>query len=134
MTNSFLFPYHFRFIGLLIFIPSLIIGSLDLYFENNLLSSFTTEFTDEISSIGIIVGLMLIAFSKFRNEDEMISYWRLQSLKFSFIVNYSILVIQIIVFYDFNFISVLIYNMFTPLLVYILSLQIILFLLKEDKL
>jgi hypothetical protein len=78
--------------------------------------------------------LMLIAFSKFRNEDEMISYWRLQSLKFSFIVNYSILVIQIIVFYDFNFISVLIYNMFTPLLVYILSLQIILFLLKEDKL
>lgn len=76
-------------------------------------------YTDEIVAIGIILGLLLIAFSREKVEDEMISQLRLEALQWSVYANYLILTVAILAVYDLAFIDVMVYNMFTVLLVFV---------------
>ncbi|UFH56029.1 hypothetical protein [Spirosoma sp. KNUC1025] len=140
MITKWLFPHRFRLIGWLVFIPSAILGLANMYddfspkwFVADILGSSMTvtsghsvshltniqNLTDEIAAIGIIVGLLLVAFSKEKVEDEMISRLRLEALQWSVYANYIILMIAIVTVYDMAFFSVMIYNMFTVLLVFI---------------
>jgi hypothetical protein len=79
----------------------------------------TNNLTNELAGLGAIVGLLLIAFSKERVEDEMISRLRLDALQWSIYANYLILAVAILTIYDGAFLTVMIYNMFTVLLVFI---------------
>ena len=114
MEPRFLFPHRFKLIGWIIAIPSIILGLLVLindfrfdfltvkvpfkYFfdggfsssddKGNVFSIF--NFTDEISVIGSILGLLLIAFSKVRVEDEYVSQIRLESLQWAIYLNFEI--------------------------------------------
>ena len=140
MKTKWLFPHSFRLIGWIIFVPSTILGLASLYadVEINWLTakalgkSITVAFgnsishlvdnqnlTDEVAAVGIIIGLLLIAFSKEKVEDEMISQLRLEALQWSVYANYIILAVAILTVYDTAFFSVMIYNMFTVLLVFI---------------
>ncbi len=65
------------------------------------------------------MGLLLIAFSREKIEDERTGRLRLEALQWSVYINYLILVVAIIVTYDGVFFSMMIYNMFTVLLVFI---------------
>lgn len=75
--------------------------------------------TDEIAAIGVIVGLLLVAFSREKVEDEMIGQLRLEALQWSVYANYIVLAIAILTLYDTAFFNVMVYNMFTVLLVFI---------------
>ncbi|WP_460969541.1 hypothetical protein [Spirosoma migulaei] len=144
MKTKWLFPHRFRLIGWLIFVPSTILGLASLYADfkiswltaNWLSESMTItsgnsithlmdnqDLTDEIAAIGVIVGLLLIAFSREKVEDEMISQLRLEALQWSVYANYIILAIAILTVYDTAFFNVMIYNMFTVLLVFILRFR-----------
>lgn len=79
--------------------------------ENNIL--------DEMASILLIMGALLIAFAKERFEDEFISKIRLESLVWATYVNYAILVLAIIFVYDLTFFWVLVFNMFTLLVFFL---------------
>jgi len=74
---------------------------------------------DELTAILAIVALAMIAFSKEKIEDEYIAKIRLDSLLNATYVNYLILIFCILFFYELSFLSVLIYNMFTLLVVFI---------------
>ncbi|WP_461130886.1 hypothetical protein [Spirosoma aerophilum] len=140
MKTKWLFPHRFRLIGWLIFVPSLVLGLAALYADfkinglsanwlsesltvssGNAIAHFTEnqDLTDEIASIGIIVGLLFIAFSREKVEDEMIGQLRLEALQWSVYANYAILAIAILTVYDMAFFNVMVYNMFTVLLVFI---------------
>lgn len=129
MLHSLLFPYRARYVGWLIFIPAAIWGIIVLYWE-----AFTEDyafsiefgdsikfgdFADEVAGVVVIVGLMLVAFSREKVEDEMIGRMRLEALQWSVYANYLILVVALVSVYDFAFFNVMIYNMFTLLLVFI---------------
>lgn len=74
---------------------------------------------DETISIALLVGLLLLAFSKEKIEDEWIQRVRLESLQWAILIN-SILLIAFTLFtYGMPFFSVMIYNMFTPLLIFV---------------
>lgn len=75
--------------------------------------------TNEVAGLGIIIGLMMIAFSREKVEDEMIGQLRLEALQWSVYANYLILAISMLTVFDEAFFSVMIYNMFTVLLVFI---------------
>lgn len=77
------------------------------------------DLTDETAAIGVIISLLLIAFSREKVEDEMIGQLRLEALQWSVYANYIVLLIAILMVYDTAFFSVMIYNMFTVLLVFI---------------
>lgn len=140
MKTKWLFPHRFRLIGWLIFVPSAVLGLAALYADFNLSwlvaemlnESMTIEsgnsvthlvntqnLTDEIAAIGVIVGLLLIAFSREKVEDEMINQLRLEALQWSVYANYIVLGIAILTIYDTAFFNVMVYNMFTVLLVFI---------------
>lgn len=144
MKTKWLFPYRFQLIGWVIFIPSAILGLAAMYADFSFswltidalsgsmrisLGASTTNLTntqnltDELAGLGVIVGLLFIAFSREKVEDEMISQLWLEALQWSVYANYAILMIAILTVYDGAFFSVMVYNMFTVLLVFIVRFQ-----------
>jgi hypothetical protein len=101
MKTNYLFPNRFKKIGWLLFIPGIILGIVFLIYESDIslfnisvfaiaeeeILSDATYFSilrnnvlDEITSLLLIIGALLIAFSKEKSEDEFISKIRLESL------------------------------------------------------
>ncbi|GAB3751596.1 hypothetical protein [Spirosoma pomorum] len=129
MNAKWLFPHRFRLIGWFLFIPSILLGLANRYTEfrfeqldvSGLLvfGEIGNNLTDEVAGLGVIVGSLLIAFSKEKVEDEMISRIRLEALQWSVYANYLLLAIAMLTLYSTAFLEVMIYNMFTVLLVFI---------------
>lgn len=127
MQAKWLFPHRYRLIGWLLFVPSLLLGvatvhdlvSLDFLTVQGAIFQGTNNLTNELAGLGVIIGLLMIAFSKERVEDEMIGRLRLDALQWSIYANYLILAVAILTVYDGAFLTVMIYNMFTVLLVFI---------------
>ncbi|MGV3559048.1 hypothetical protein [Larkinella arboricola] len=82
------------------------------------------NFTDEVAAIGIIIGLLFVAFSKEKVEDEMISRLRLESLQWAVYINYIVLGVLIILVHGGLFLEVMVYNMFTVLLMFIIRFRL----------
>lgn len=81
------------------------------FIENNIL--------DELICIALIVGGLLVAFSREPIEDEFILKLRLESLIWATWVNYLILLFAILFIYDFPFFTALVLHMTTTLLLFI---------------
>ena len=96
----------------------------DLGVQKSLFDSDSLNFTDEIASIGLIVSLLFIAFSKEKIEDEWISQLRLESLQFAVYLNYAVLSLQILLVHNTAFFDIMVYNMFSVLLLFILRFRI----------
>jgi hypothetical protein len=90
-----------------------------LFSDNSFFSISGNNFLDDISSILIIIGALLIAFSKEKFEDEFISKIRLESLVWATYINYAILTLAIIFVKDMTFFWVLVFNMFTLLVFFL---------------
>lgn len=141
MKSSVLFPHRFKKIGWFLFVPGLIMGLIYLflgeeYMQLNL-STFaiakqslfedTQYFTtiqnnvlDEIIGLLIIIGALFITFSREKIEDEYISRMRLNALVWATLINYSILILAIIFMHELVFFHVLVINMFTLLIFFII--------------
>ena len=134
MKNRFLLPAHYRKIGWVIFIPFLVLGifSLHMEFQSDWLdfrvrskgggwfdNSEIENFTNELASIGVLIGLIFIAFAREKVEDEFIMKLRLESLVVAVLVNYLLLFFAILLVYGADFIYVWVYNMYTVLILFI---------------
>ena len=141
MKLNFLFPNKFKRIGWLTLIPSVIIGLLILIYEYepsfldfNVPAIFVDELfsvnrktfrmvanniLNEILGVLIIISTFLVAFSKEKSEDEYISKIRFESLAWAVYFNYAILILTLLFIYDFAFLWVMVFNMFTVLLFFI---------------
>lgn len=80
---------------------------------------------DELVSIFIIVGGFLVGFTKEKIEDEFIYKLRKDSLVWALVVNYSILLVAILFVYDMSFLHILFFNMFTPLLFFVIRFSVL---------
>ncbi len=132
MKSRFLLPNSYRKIGWVIFIPFLILGvfSLHMDFEfdwlaftiredGGFLGNTSENFTNELAAIGVLIGLIFIAFSREKEEDEFMMKLRLDSLVVAVLVNYGLLFFAIIFVYGLDFIYVWVYNMYTVLIFFI---------------
>jgi hypothetical protein len=141
MKSNLLIPSRFKLIGLVILIPSILLGFCWRFFEfeigfltiksnHDRVSIFETHhvnFTDEIALVGIITSLLMIAFSREKQEDEFINRIRLESLQWAVLVNYGLLIIAAFVVYGWSFIDVMMYNMLTVLIIFIVRFHVILY-------
>jgi len=75
---------------------------------------------DELIALCIIIGGLVVGFSKEKVEDEFIYKLRKDSLVWAIIFNYIVLILAIVFIYDFSFFDVLVFNMFTPLLFFVI--------------
>ncbi len=142
MKSNFLFPHYFKKIGWFLFIPGIIAGIFFLINQEgpdflkvnvfaaaeqsifgghtNYFSVYENNISDEIIGLVLVIGALLIAFSKEKSEDEFISGIRLESLVWATYVNYLILIVSIIFLYDMAFFWILVFNMFTVLIFFII--------------
>ena len=150
MKTKFLFPNQFKRIGWILLIPSTILGILIIvldfqlkfldtavftFYTSNLLpgsqdanifSLIKNNVTGEIAGVVFIIGAILVAFSRQKHEDEFISRIRLGSLVWATYINYAILILCILFFYNFEFLYVMIFNMLTILILFIIRFYYIL--------
>ncbi|MCY7350396.1 MAG: hypothetical protein LH606_06985 [Cytophagaceae bacterium] len=152
MKPRFLFPHRYKRIGWLIAVPALILGILCLL---NGMNEFALPFlvfevpselvpfkepifvegkkwiqlnlTDELAVVGLVVGMLLAAFSKERMEDEWVGKIRLESLQWALYVNSILLVLATLLVYDGAYLNVMIFNMFTPLVIFLARFNYILY-------
>jgi len=142
MKTTYLLPHRFKKVGWLLFVPSVILGILTLiydwapdFLEVNVFGFFIDEFMgakkyfgfvsnnilNEILGVLVILSGLMIAFSKESEEDELISKIRLQSLVWATYWNYGILVLAMLFVYDLSFLWVMIFNMYTVLIFFIIK-------------
>jgi hypothetical protein len=140
MGFTLLLPHKFKRIGLLLLLPSFILGIFNLYnefefgfltIENTAKGDFDGDInlTDEFALTGTIVGLLFIAFAREKQEDEYIESIRLKSLQWAVLVNYFLLLIATWLVHGaqgFTFIDVMIYNMLTVLIIFIVRFHLVL--------
>jgi len=92
--------------------------------KDGLMVSEYKDYTDTVIGFSIILFSILVAFSKERIEDEYIEKIRLHSLVWATYINYFSLLILFWIFYDFDFLSVMIFNLFTLLWIFIILFNI----------
>lgn len=148
MSNKLLLPNRFKNIGWIIFIPSVIIGIIQASTEFNgewlhtkvfaiangdVLDTYRyfsvsyANVTNTVIGVCFIIGAMLVSFSKEKNEDEFIAEIRLSSLLWAVFVSYLLLLVAFIFVYGSPFLDVMVYNMFTVLLIFIIRFNYILY-------
>ena len=111
--KTLLFPHSFKRIGWLIFAISAAIGAY-IWFAD-----YTDSYLlNNIAIIGISIGAILSTCSREKVEDEMIQQIRLNSLLIALYINYAILIVCSLTIYDLDFLNVMLYNMFTILLIF----------------
>ncbi|MEO8116544.1 MAG: hypothetical protein ABI653_02775 [Bacteroidota bacterium] len=152
MNQKILFSASYKKIGWWILIPSTIIGIIFIVMNvepawldvkvfailNQELLGKTQAFVvtnANISStlIGVvfIIGGLFVGFSKEKNEDEFIAQTRLNALLWAVFINYIILILALLFIYGMSFLSVMVYNMFTVIILFILRFNYMLF--KNSK-
>jgi len=136
MKTNWLFPHRYRLIGWLVLIPSLVLGLAVMYadFGFNFLTvsgqvpgkifSCPINLTDEVAALGLIAGLLMIGFSREAIEDEMVSQLRLESLQWAVYIHYAILAVVILLVHGDYFLDILIYNLFTLLIFFIIRFRL----------
>lgn len=158
MNTKYLLPHSLKLLGWILLVPGFLLGILfmllwsgeynpdfldvsmfaifsDPLFSDGTYFSFTkTNLIDEIISILIIVGSLLVVFSKESQEDELISKVRLESLVWAVYVNYAVILFTILFFYGISFTWVFIFNMFTVLLIFIVKFNWAIYQLRSGEL
>ncbi|MCY0971019.1 hypothetical protein [Chryseobacterium wangxinyae] len=146
MNTLQLLPNRFKMIGWLIFIPSLILGMTSLtgilnfqislpviynsgFFndgQDGFLKTTEIDLLPNLFGILIVIGGILVGFSKEKIEDEYISSLRLKSVFWSLIASYSIVLILFLTVFGSLFFTIMILIMFLPLVLYILRFNYLL--------
>lgn len=137
MKKTMLLPHGFQKIGWAILISTAFFGiliALDGYngipsfllpsdlnpqLAKTLHSQSMTHLTNNIALIGIILGCLFITCSREKVEDELIDKIRLNSLLLALVTNYTIVIIISLFVYDFAYLDVMLYNLFTILLLFL---------------
>jgi len=151
MENNILLPNKFKKLGWYIAVPAIITGLIFSFNEYEIswlnikvLAILNTDFnetyffqfiddniTNELIGILCLIAGLFIAFSKEKKEDEFIANLRLNSLLWAVLVNYTLLFFAFMFVYGFAFFNVMIYNMFTVLIIFIIRFNYMLY--KNSK-
>jgi uncharacterized PurR-regulated membrane protein YhhQ (DUF165 family) len=144
MHQPLLLHHRFKAIGLAVLIPSFIcwlIWTFDVYDfpflktgrGGGILDQRNHSLVEELIFTGLAAGLLMIAFSREKIEDEYIMTLRLQSLQWAVLVNSLLLVLATWIFYGEDFLKVMIYNMLTVLIIFVIRFQYMLYSKKSPK-
>lgn len=148
MTSNLLLPNKFKIIGWFILIPITIAGiylsvtgfetvtlnanafalvNSDFLGKTEYFSLIKVDLAQTIVGILFLAGALLVSFSKEKIEDEYIAKLRLSSLLWAVWLNYILLLLCFVFVYGTDFLTVMMYNMFTVLIIFIIRFNYLLF-------
>jgi hypothetical protein len=147
MSSKLLLPNKYKKIGWCLLIPAALLGifmiatDFDINWLNVKVFAFLSDsqsfslikdnITNEIVGVSFIVGALFVGFSREKREDEFIANLRLSSLLWAVYVNYILLILSFLFVYGAAFLSVMMYNMFTVMIIFIGRFNYILY--KNSK-
>ena len=146
MRTKYLFPFKCRYFGIgliLVHIPIKLLWDarypkgyahqqMATYTGSNFLFSPPHLFFIG-TTLMVLIGLFLIAFSKERIEDEQISQLRLDSLRWAIYLNYAILLFTLVFTDGSDSDHILLLNIWLPLLFFILRFRWVLYRLNHSS-
>jgi hypothetical protein len=154
MKTYLLLPNRFKLIGWMILVPATLAGIflittdfesewltttvLSIFGDDTLLnkdgisgghnfSFIKADITNSLVGVLFIIGGLMVSFSKEKREDEFIANVRLSSLLWSVWANYILLIFAFLFIWNFDFLSVMVYNMFTILIIFIIRFNYVLY-------
>ncbi|MFM2360628.1 MAG: hypothetical protein RLY16_2621 [Bacteroidota bacterium] len=140
MKPNLLLPNNYKKVGWCLFFPSFLFGLFllfsdyeiawlqvkmisifphQLFGEKKYFTPIQVNLTYTLVACIFIIGSLLVGFSKEKNEDEFIATLRLSSLLWAVLLNYILLLLAFMLIYDMAFFDIMIYNMFTVILIFI---------------
>lgn len=147
MKTTYLLPNRFNYFGWSLMTVSILLWTISLLYQDSFefldATVFTlagaellkpTEYftlinvnlTFTIAGVLFILGGMFVAFAKQKTEDEFSMNLRLLSFQWAILINYSLLLFCFIFIYDLAFLNVMIYNVFTILILFIIRFHYLL--------
>ncbi len=149
--TKFLLPAKFRFVGSIFFIAGVITGIFRFYLgikpkildarvfavyseylDEKYMKLVNNNLGEEITLFLVLSGLFLIAFSKEKTENEIISNIRYQSLIISFYISFIFLLAATFFTYGFAFLYMLILFSAIPMASYIVIFRFHLYLYHKN--
>jgi hypothetical protein len=148
MKPYLMLPYEYKKIGWFIFIPATLFSvilllsdfsdfkintkvfalySQELMGQSQWMKIVQTNISHTIAGLGFIIGALLIAFSREQKEDEFIAQLRLSSLQWAVLLNYVLLLLSFLFIYGIGFLNVMLYNMFTVIILFIIRIHYVLY-------
>jgi len=140
----YLFPNKYKIFGWILFIPSLILV-ITMYFieiepnflnvkvfavayegifqQTNYFSFIEKNIALDLSLIMLIVGGILVCFSKEQFEDEYLKILRLEAWVLAVYLNYAVLILSILLLHGLSFFYVLAANMVTILIIFMIRFE-----------
>ena len=152
MSSKLFLPAKFKLAGWCILIPATIFGVIlisvgfeeirvhakvfaifsdQIFGESQSFSFIETNITNTVAGVLFILGAVFVGFSKEKREDEFIAKLRMSSLLWAVWVNYSLLLLSFLFVYGTAFLTVMLYNMFTVLIIFIVRFNYLLY--KNSK-
>lgn len=95
------------------------------YFETNYFKIISNHFSEELTALLLLIGLFFVAFTKEKFENIQLNQIRLKSLIITFYINTGFLIFSFLFIYGFVFINILVINLFSPFIIYIIVFKII---------
>lgn len=139
MKNTLLIPHKYKAIGWVVLAVFSLVGLFAMYGNLNppyfivmVGGNVETNLLTTIALIGVIAGLIMVCFSREMDEDEFILLVRLKSWQWAVLISYILLAITSLVVYGLDFLSVMLYNMFTIPMVFIIRFYWSLYRLKRE--
>ena len=111
--KTLLFPHSFQKWGWCIFAVGVIFGIYAMVTDYG-----ASCLVNNIAIIGTVIGSVLVTCSREKIEDEMVRQLRLNSLLVALYINYTVLIVSSLLVYSLDFLYVMIYNMFTMLIIF----------------
>lgn len=137
MKSNLLLPYKAKWVGIALFLPAFILGFAFLFFDyeipfltievrpwmvifekDSFFKTAGNNLTDELALTLTVIGLILIAFSREKIEDEFIQKTRLESLQWAVLVSYLLLIVCTWLIYGTSFFIAMVANLLTVLIIF----------------
>jgi hypothetical protein len=142
MKSRFLFPHKWRTTGVILFIIALIIHIINVSSPDVIttwqkshpavMGIDSQVLLNDLEALTAIIGLLLIGFSKEKIEDEQIAQLRSDCLQWAIYVNYGIFIICVIFINGSDFLDVIMYNIVSPILFFIIRFRWVIFRLNRS--
>jgi len=138
MKSKFLFPPYLAWIGWVMAIPGLVLGCFNVFghfaFRFLQTSHYGLQspdnlwnYTDEVALTLSITGMLLIAFSRKKREDELVARLRMDALYWSVLINIG----TYMLLSPFDLEKIYIYDLGTPLIIFIIRFNYLLYFKKD---
>lgn len=153
MKSNYLFPHVCKRVGWALFIPFALIGLLELFgiIPDNLLTTSmpafgdaeasdflgllppTNDWLDELTTIALSVGFLLIAFSKERDEDELVANLRMKSFAFAMKAYTVCLILATLALYFMAYLYFMFINLFLMMVFFIAKFEYELYRFRKEN-